>query len=183
VTVLLDEAAMPPVRSVLTRLLASAGEADFAVSRVRLAAIDLSAAEAAAIGRCRFLLGRLEAEVLSDFSAGAGADHLTALHALLRSGRIEIRSAGMHAWLPDFSIFRGVRGCTAPGALGIIGAHYFRQPPVTDGPSITCILAERQGVDILSRRFESLWNAAHDVQAAVLDTVERNLRAGRSRGR
>lgn len=173
--VLLDEASTPPVRTVLTRLLASADEADFAVSRVRLAAIDLDSAEAASIGRCRFLLGRLEAEGLSELNAGNGTGHLMALHTLLLSGRIEIRSAGMLAWVPDFSVFRGVRSPTSPATVAVLGAHYFRDAPVPDGPSLTCIIAERQGVEVLSRRFQSLWDAAHDVQAAVLHTIERNL--------
>jgi hypothetical protein len=177
--VLLDEASTPPVRTILTRLLATADEADLAVSKVRLVAVDLTTAEAAAVGRCRFLLGRLEAEGLSELHAGSGTGHLAALHALLLSGRIEIRSAGVHAWVPDFSIFRGVRSPTSPATVAVLGAHYFREPPATDGPSLTCVIGERQGVDVLSRRFQTLWKAAHDVQAVVLHTVERSLMAER----
>jgi hypothetical protein len=172
-TPLLDESTSPSLRSVLARLLGAATFADFAVARVRLAAIDLTATEASAIGRCRFLLGRLEAEGLSQIAAGAGRQHLLTLHDLLTSGRIEIRSAGMSAWLPDFSVFRGLRGTDRD--VCVFGAHYFRQPPVAAGPSLTCILTGAHAVDLATRRFTELWDSAHDVQSAVLETVDRML--------
>lgn len=177
-TLLLDETCTPSLRTVLGRLLGAAAAADFAVASVRLAAIDLTTAEASAMGRCRFLLGRLEAEGLSQIAAGAEREHLLTLRDLLGSGRIEIRSAGMSAWLPDFSVFRGLHDTTGTRDVCILGAHYFRLPPVAAGPSLTCIVADRKAVDLATRRFAALWQRAHDVHAAVFDTVDRMLRVG-----
>jgi hypothetical protein len=173
---LLDEAGTPSLREVIGRLLSAAAEADMAVAHVRLSAIDLTAGEASGIRRCRFLLGRLEAAGLTHLGAGADRTHLRRLHELLRSGQVEIRSAGLAAWTPDFSVFRGVRDSgTESGDTCIVGAHYFHQPPCAAGPSLTCIMTGRHAVEMAGRRFSSLWRQAHDVQPAVLDTVERLL--------
>jgi hypothetical protein len=173
----LDETGDPSLREVLGTLLATAAHADLAVSRVHLSAIDLSAAEASGMGRCRFLLGRLEAAGLSGIGDGAERSHLRTLHELLRSGRVEIRSAGMGAWAPDFSVFRNIRGAGRLPFTNVclIGAHYFHHPLSAVGPSLTCVLAEPHAVELAARRFADLWQRAHDVQPAVLHTVARLL--------
>jgi hypothetical protein len=175
--IVLDETGEPSLREVLGTLLRAATHADLAVAHVRLLAIDLTAGEAANMGRCRFLLGRLEAAALSGMGLGAEPARLRTLHRLLQSGRVEIRSAGMGAWAPDFSIFRGITGA---GRLPftdvcLVGAHYFAQPPASGGPSFTCVLAEPHAVALAARRFAELWQRGHDVQPAVLHTVARLL--------
>ena len=44
----------------------------------------------------------------------------------LHGGSVEIRSAGLGAWSPDFSIYRGSPG---DDSVCLLGAHYFREPP------------------------------------------------------
>jgi hypothetical protein len=174
--IMLDENSRPSLREVLGRLISAAAQADLAVAHVRLSAIDLTAGEASGMGRCRFLLDRLEAADLTHIGTGADRTHLHRLLDLLRSGQVEIRSAGVGAWTPDFSIFRGLRGDGPESRdVCVVGAHYFHQPPVASGPSLTCVLAEPHAVALAEQRFSRLWQQAHDVQPAVLHTVERLL--------
>src|SRR5688572_5226348 len=170
--VLLDERSRPPLRAVIGALLASAEEADMAVSRVRIAALDLHADEVAHVQRCRFLLDRLDAHALSA-AAPAGGDRrerVAALLRFLRSGAIEVRSAGMCAWTPDFSIYRGIRGGGAISAACLVGAHYFYEPPER-GPSFTWVVDEDAAVQRATRRFEELWEHSHDALPAVLHAI------------
>jgi hypothetical protein len=172
----LDEASVPSLRHVIGSLLAGAERADIAVSSVRLAAIDLSPAETDGVLTCRILLGRLDSRELESLGAhGARARaHLSVLRAFLCSGRVSVRSAGMAAWLPDFSLYvrrdHGVEHTTC-----ILGAHYFRQPAITDGPSLTAVLEHEGTAVVLQRRFETLWDGAHDVLPAVVAAVDHAL--------
>ena len=107
---LIDEHSSPSLRTVIGRLLASAGCADFAVSNIRLAMLDLTESELSRIRRCRILLGRLDARALC--SADHSAADLTAralLH-FIDSGRVEIRNGRLATWAPDFSVFRELDG-------------------------------------------------------------------------
>jgi hypothetical protein len=172
-TVLIDETTSPGLRAVLGRLLATAERADFAVMNVRLAGVDLTPGEAGGIRACRFLLGRLDAASLPQ--QGADPLRMRGLRALVAAGRIEIRSAGLASWTPDFSVFRGVPGNGDASDVCVIGAHYFGMPPAATGPSLTCILSGARAVALAARRFEALWERAHDVSTAVIDAIDRLL--------
>jgi hypothetical protein len=108
---LIDDASRPTLRERIGRLLSTCASAEIAVGHIRLAALDLTEHETRGVKRCRILLGRLDARALTDFGfADAGVDdRMRALLAFLESGRIEIRSAGLGAWSPDFSVYRGLR--------------------------------------------------------------------------
>jgi hypothetical protein len=177
-TTVLDEASRPSLREVMGRLLAAAGEADLAITHVRLSAVDLTPAEAGGIRRCRFLLGRLEAAALAQIGDGAARSHLVTLRDLLRSGRVEIRSAGLGVWLPDFSVYRGLPRGAFDGDTCIIGAHYFRAPHSALGPSLTCVTRRPEAVLLATRRFAELWQQAHDVRPAVMHAIERLVGSG-----
>ena len=175
--VLLDERSRPPLRAVIGALLGSADEADMAVTRVRIAALDLHADEVAHVRRCRFLLGRLDAHALSAV-VPVGADRrerVAALLRFLRSGAVEVRSAGMCAWTPDFSIYRGIRGGGDIAAACLVGAHYFHEPP-EDGPSFTWAVDDDVAVRRATRRFEEMWERSHDALPAVLHAIEQFAR-------
>ncbi|MEX0907406.1 MAG: hypothetical protein WD054_03670, partial [Gemmatimonadota bacterium] len=107
--ILLDEETNPGPRAVIGALLAAGGHADIAVSHVRLAAIDLTDLEMAGVLSCRILLDRLDAHLLTDRGDTGDVVRFRALLRFVESGRVEIRSAGVAAWVPDFSIYRELR--------------------------------------------------------------------------
>jgi hypothetical protein len=171
--VLLDERSRPPLRAVIGALLASCDEADVAVTRVRIAALDLRADEVARVRRCRFLLGRLDAYALGA-AVPSGEDRrerVAALLRFLRSGAIEVRSAGMCAWMPDFSIYRGIRSGGHIHAACLIGAHYFHEP-AEHGPSFTLAIDDDVAVRRAERRFEEMWQRSHDALPPVVHAIE-----------
>jgi hypothetical protein len=186
--VLLDDVCRPQVRTVIGVMLATAGTADFAVARVRLGAIDLTAAETGGVTRCRILLGRLDYSGIAQLGAspdeepggGSPRARLQRLAAFLESGRVEVRSAGMAEWLPDFSVYHGIPrndGTDNTDSACIVGAHWFRTPPV-HGPALTCVLREPAAALRAARRFEELWAHGHDVLPAVLHGIRRIIDDG-----
>lgn len=164
---LLDERATPPLRSVIGKLMATSETVDFAVTRIRLASLDLTPREIAGPGRCRVLLGRLDASTLLDTDA-ARADAVDGLIRWARSGRLEVRSAGIGAWTPDFSVHRD-----RTGSRCLLGAHYFGSAQLTVGPSFTCITDDPACVRLLAARFDGLWARSHDVLPAIVGVLER----------
>jgi hypothetical protein len=186
-SVLLDELTAPPLRNVIGTLLSRARRAAVAVSHVRLAAIDLRREETKGLEDMRILLGRLDASELESLRSGGHdrlREHVRTLRDFLGSGRVRIRSAGIAAWSPDFSIYSGIRGSEARVGDGdgsavrdvcIIGAHYFHQPWIDRGPSFTCLVADACAVNTAARRFDELWNDAHDVLPVVMATIAQVL--------
>ena len=169
---LLDERGPETFRTRAGALLRAASRADFAVQRIRLGALDLTEEEVAGVRRCRVLLGHFDAGTLVDAAEGgaggqADAERLRVLRSFLLSGRLEVRSAGMGGWSPDFSVFRG-----APGSTALLGAHYFGDPYLFGGPSFTVEITDSGTIRRLSERFEELWRLGHDVLPAIRSVVE-----------
>ena len=169
---LLDETARPPLRERIGRLLSECSRAEIAVGSIRLAVLDLTEQETRGVERCRILLGRLEARALSDLALSDARveDQLHALLAFLESGRVEIRSAGLGAWSPDFSIYRAR---AAASGTCLVGAHYFREPPAPGGPAFTALLTDAHSIATALARFEALWERSHDVLEPVVSAVHR----------
>lgn len=177
--VLLDDRLHPPLRAVIGALMSRARSADFAVARVRLTAVELTEQEVGTLERCRVLLGRLDIDALSTpDAAGAPAPAaiagLVTLRAFLRSGRIEVRTAGATLWVPDFSILSGLpqKGGFVSGAACLVGAHYFARPYPTRGPALTCLLTGTEAVTSARQRFEDLWDLGYDVLPVIADRVD-----------
>ena len=170
---LIDEATVPSVRQVLGDLLAQSLMADFAVAKVRLAGLDLQAAELGSLHSCRLLLGRLDAETLADVPGGPTVHHIPALRRFLDSGRVEIRAAGAGVWSPDFSILQ-----TAEGARLLVGGHYFGRPEPAGGTVFTCILRSPAAIGRARHRFMQLWNAGYDVLPIIRSALDDVADAG-----
>lgn len=177
--ILIDEGSDPPLRHVLGSFMARARDAAFAIRRVRLAGIDLSAAELGPLESCRVLLGRLDAgalhEVPLDAAARRGA--LQRLLRFARSGRLHVRTAPAVGWSPDFSILQRMNEAAdhRDAACCIIGCHYFYEPDPPDGPAFTTVLTSPRAVQRASDRFDHLWDQGYDVLPAVCESLERML--------
>lgn len=169
---LLDERSRPPLRAVFGALLAVSREADIAIGRVRIGALDLDADELRSLRRCRILIGRLDAHALSVRPGAAGRTHtrFAPLLHFLQSPAVQIRSAATSLWTPDFSIYRGMTGAGGIPALCLVGAHYFHEPPAS-GPSFTWAADDHAAVQRASRRFEEVWEHGHDVRDAVTQAI------------
>jgi len=169
---LLDDERRPHVREMLGYFLSRATVADFAVRRVRLAALDFRANELR-VGRCRVLLGMLDVDALTE-AAMAGrhdpgrAAALGALRQLIEDGRLEIRSAGTTRWSPDFAVFEGLpesgplpaRSVCLIGWLGLDGAG-------RSGPLLTSVVAGGPAVRAAAARFEQIWHDGWDVIGVI----------------
>lgn len=170
---LLDERASPPLRQRVGRLLAGADDAAFAVARIRLAVLDLTDEELASLRRCRVLLGHLDAAALLDASDAAGAPGRAApamarLLRFARGGRLEVRSAGLGGWAPDFAVVRrGEEG------IGVVGSIQFGNPELIVGPAFTVVTPASGMVALLEARFDELWERSHDVLPAIRQVLER----------
>ncbi|HEX7118332.1 MAG TPA: hypothetical protein VF212_06065 [Longimicrobiales bacterium] len=170
-TILIHENSAPSLRQVIGASLARAAEADFAVARIRLAAVDLAEHEVAGVRRWRVLLGRLDAASLERSGEGrdAAADARTLLR-LFDSGRIAVRAAGLQAWYPDFAVLRGLAG---GGCLTLLGGIYFGTPQNGDGPTLTCALTDAAHAASATARFDRIWHRAYDVAPVVRTALER----------
>ncbi|MGH7448594.1 MAG: hypothetical protein ACREK1_11270, partial [Longimicrobiales bacterium] len=184
-SLLIDDVSKPSLRQHIGRLLSSCSAAEIAVRHIRLAALDLTERETGSIERCRILIGRLEVRSLTDFGFDDpdAPGRLRALRTFLESGRVEVRGAGLDAWSPDFSVYRGLSGAVhrdarprglsdaVPDGACLIGAHYFREPPSHTGPSFTALMTDPQSVGVALARFEALWERSHDVLEPLLSAV------------
>ena len=170
--IVLTETGEPSLRYVIGALLARSHSADFAIANIRLAHIDIGAAEIQNV-RMRILVGRFEAAHTSD---PVLAGRMEGLAALIRSGTVQLRSAGMGTWLPDFSVYRLESGC-APRAACLVGAHYFSAPPCS-GPSLTSVHTDAHSVGTVAARFNELWEMGHDVGAVIAQAMQQMSGAG-----
>jgi hypothetical protein len=175
---LLDDERAPGVRALLGYLLSRAEAADIAVRRVRLAALDFSAAELGSVRECRVLLGGLDAAALIDAAAAARLDPhraapVSALRDLLSGGRAAIRSAGTCRWVPDFAIVRGLPADgPVTGAACLSGWLGLDVRDDGAGTALTTMIAGSTAAAAATHRFEALWSDAYDVLPVVLRALE-----------
>lgn len=201
---LMDERARPTLRERLGRHLVRADGADFAVARIRLAALDLTDEEIAGTARWRVLLGELDAAMLLDAWESVRStrqrDALARLRAFADSGRLQVRSAGLGSWAPDFAVVRSGQdrsggadeedtvaggggghtgngrspeGQWGPSVLCAVGAIYFGRPRLAVGPSLTVVTSDPEAARRAGARFDELWERAHDVLPAIVDVLDR----------
>jgi hypothetical protein len=152
---------------------------DVALTRIRLSTLDLGRSELDRVRSIRLLLAEINAVQLDSEAHGImlREDKRETLHALsarLAEGLIEVRSAPLGGWSPDFSIFRD---STGPAAL-LIGPHWFERPFPHRGPAFAALHGPEAATRAL-RRFEETWEKAHDIGPAVQSILERAERAER----
>jgi len=171
--ILFDGRGSPSLREYLGRGLGEAREASFAIRRIRLARLDLRAEELHGVRHCRVLLGRLDADTLADPGASPASARTAALLDMAASGRLEVRSAGLVAWDPDFSVLGRGEGGTL-----LFGCHQFVSQQPVEGLAMACAIRDPDAVRLASVRFEELWERGHDALEAVTDALCRSRSIG-----
>lgn len=170
---LIDERSPIPFRALFGRFLSSSTELDTAILRVRLSGVDLSARELAGLRRLRILVAEINAKTLEEeafalFMDPGKRETLDRIQGLLHGGRLELRSAPLAGWSPDFSVFSDPGG---PKAL-FLGLHWMLRPFPHRGPAwLACFGPEEAHRG--HQRFEELWEKAHEIGPAVLRLLER----------
>ena len=169
--ILFDGRGAQTLRGVLGNALAGSREASFAIRRIRLARVDLLPDELRGVERCRVLLGRLDADTLADAGGGSPTSARTAaLLDMASSGRLEVRSASLLTWDPDFALI----GNRSEDDLLLFGSIQF-SPPLPQRPveelSMSCAVRDAAAVRAAAARFEELWERAHDALEPVLDAL------------
>ena len=176
---LLEDGRRPDFRDVFGHLAQRSSSIDTAVTRIRLSTLDLTPAELHAVTRFRVLLAEvnalsMDAEAKVLHTLPNRAPNLRLLARLLESGNLQIRSAPLAGWSPDFSVFSDADG---PSAV-LCGFHWFERPYPHRGPALAS-LHFGDGASLAHRRFEALWDRAHDIGPTLWDIV---TRAGRWAG-
>ncbi len=169
---LLDERSEPDFRRVFTSLLGRASATWSALTRVRLAGLDLREREVRRDGSLRVLLAqvgihdlRLDADAaLSDADRG---ESIRLLVRLVREGRLEVRSAPLAGWTPDFTVFHRAGG---PWAL-LAGHHWFSRPYPHRGPAFASLHGSGAALRAAAR-FMEVWETAHDISLPILGVLE-----------
>jgi hypothetical protein len=170
---LIDERSRPGFRELFGRLTRRATALDVALTHLRLSTLDLSERELRSVHRIRLLLAEvsavsLDAEAHALLHRGSTAANLRRLAALLSLGRIEVRSAPLGGWAPDFSIFRSDAGPSA----ALVGPHRFDRGPAHEGPLLAS-LHGAEGALRLAGRFAELWARGHDIAPAIAGILGR----------
>lgn len=164
---LLDERTRPDFRTLYGRLIREARSLAVAVTRVRLSTLDLAEEDVRDLVSMRVLVAELNALTLDAEARLLRSDprrayRIDLYRRLLESGRLEVRSAPLGGWSPDFSVFADADGATAV----LIGFHWFERPYPHRGPAFASVhhaAAARLAAD----RHAELWDGAHDVGPAV----------------
>jgi hypothetical protein len=170
---LFDERGRPDFRDVFGALASAATDIATAVTRVRLSTVDLTGREMAGVEHFRVLVAEMNALHLDTEARSLQADAKRApnaelLRELLQSGRLEVRSAPLAGWTPDFSVFSGPGG---PSAV-LVGLHWFERPYAHRGPALGAVFGE-DAARVAARRHLEIWERAHDVGPAVWNILSK----------
>ena len=179
--IMMDERTRPDFRDVFSALAIRSTDIATAVTRVRLSTLDLGAAELEHVEHFRVLIAELNALTLDSEARLIGADPRRAhrvelLAGLLESGHLEVRSAPLGGWSPDFTVFSGPSG---PQAV-LTGFHWFERPYPHRGPAFAS-LHFKDAARVGLRRHEALWSRAHDVGPAVWSILSKASTSRRMR--
>jgi hypothetical protein len=84
------------------------------------------------------------------------------LQRMLESGRLQVCTAPLAGWSPDFTVFSDAAG---PSAV-LTGFHWFERPYPHRGPALSS-LHFADATRVTSRRHTELWQTAHDIGPGV----------------
>jgi hypothetical protein len=179
--VIVAEASSPDPRRVLGRLLRRSTCFDLAIGRVRLASIDFSVRDLLPVERCRVIVGGFDNRALlgavgAAAAVPAHARNLRSLKKIIATGRLQLRSAGLWRWEPDFCLASGagLRPWFPAGTAAMVGCLGLSGPLACTIPRFACLVGGTPSTDVIRGSFDRLWVAGHDildVVAAALDAV------------
>ncbi len=172
----IDERRRPDFRDVFGALSRRSAEILTAVTRVRLSTVDLTSEEMQPVRSFRVLLSEvsaltLDAEARSLLQIPRRATNVRLVTSLLESGRLQVRSAPLGGWSPDFSVFIGDGGPTAV----IVGYHAFERPYPHRGPAWVSIHGG-DSARLAADRHAELWAGAHDIGGVLWSLLARAQR-------
>jgi hypothetical protein len=177
---LLDEWSRPDFRDLFGQFCCRATRLDVAVARIRLGGLDLQPSELSGVERIRVVLSEVNAVRLAGEADAALADpgkrqNVEVLRRLFQSARLELRAAPLAGWAPDFSVFTVGREADA----ALVGPHWFQRPYPHPGPAFASV-HRGSGAAAAARRFQGLWESAHDIGPAIQAILESAARRGGS---
>ncbi len=175
---LLIDGLQPDFPAVYATLLSRSRQLSLAAWRIRLAGLHLSPEALLSVEHIRVVVGELDGQRLAAEAEGMAlsarrSGTVEALLKLLMEDRLLIRAAPLGGWSPDFSLFHG-KG--SPTTL-LVGPHWMERPFPHRGPALASLHSGPE-VTQVERRFEELWEAAHDVKAAVMRMLTEAARRG-----
>lgn len=181
--ILFDERRRPDFRDVFGALARRSERICTAVTRVRLTTIDLGPDELGTLRSFRVLLSemnalRMESEAHALIHMRRRAPGFRLLTGLLESGALEVRSAPLGGWSPDFTVF-----ADNGGARWVLsGFHAFERPYPHRGPALASLHGE-DGAQLAQRRYDELWAQGHDVGPTLWTLLSRAQRSVAGAGR
>jgi hypothetical protein len=170
---LLDERGRPDFRDAFGALAARASQILTAVTRVRLSTVDLRRHDLPELESMQVLVSEMSALSLDSEARGlmqmpGRAPNVRFLIGLLEEGCLEVRSAPLGGWAPDFTVFVEPEG---PRAV-MLGFHAFERPYPHRGPALAS-LHGGDGARLAAIRHRELWESAHDVGPALWSILSR----------
>lgn len=164
---LLIEGSGPRFPVVYRDLLSKSTKVDVALTRLRIATLRLQAGDLTEVRTLRIVLTELttaawEVETHRALLNPRREPVLRALIGAIQKGRVQVRSAPLANWSPDFSVFHGAR--STPVAL--IGPHWLEVGPGRRGPRFAFQVTGQEAQQV-SSTFKRVWDEAYDVGPAV----------------
>jgi len=180
---LVDERRRPDFRDVFSALARRATHIATAVTRIRLSTVDLTPDELDGLTSFRVLVSEVSALQLDSEARGLlhlprRAPNIRTLTNLLEEGRLEVRSAPLGGWSPDFTVFADGEGPTAV----LTGFHAFERPYPHRGPALASLHGPA-GAGLALRRHGELWEQAHDIGPTLWTLLSRATRVAAVAGR
>lgn len=173
---LLQERGRPDFQDVFVALARRASGILTAVTRVRLNTLGLTASDLVGIRTARVLVSevsaiQLEAELRAVIHRPGGPGEVRAWTGMLERGILEMRSAPLGGWSPDFTVFVLPSG---PSAV-LVGSHALERPYPHRGPALASLHGPR-GARLAELRHRELWEEAHDIGQLLWDLLRRARR-------
>lgn len=176
---LIDERSRPDFKDVFRHYVRRSSNVATAVTRVRLSTLDLDEKDFSGVESLRVLVAELNALTLDAEARLINSDRRRAprvdlMRRMLEEGRLEVRSAPLGGWSPDFTVFGGSDGVDCV----LAGFHWFERPYPHRGPALGSVHFGDSAA-LAARRHAELWEGAHDVGSALWSILSKAQRSAR----